>query len=372
MDVKGFGFLIGLFLFLTLSVFAADPTVSRDLPVSAAEGSAFTVTLTMDVDEADLPSSVNVTEYYPVGWTVSHISTGGTDMGNRIEWNCSDLDVCKIVDQDLTYTVAVPFGASSGVFQGIVDIGAGPYPVIGDTDVSITPPVATTTTTVTTTTTLKPTEVIMKRINKVVCDLLTIIWYIAGGITALIIIFAGMKYMASDDPQEINKAKSMVAYAVVGLILVIIACPLVNYLVVNTNVTPFEDSCRCLIGNPPRPTTTTVPGATTTTVPGVTTTVPGVTTTTVPGVTTTVPGVTTTTVPGVTTTTTPAVPVCLDDTYACTRNNACSTACAGTPTCRDDINNNDIADIDEFCGVSGFKECCCNQGLGPCCCGPLI
>ena len=280
-ECKKPGFLIGLLLILTLSVFAADPaTVTRDLPSNAAPSSAFTVNLAMDVDDTDPPTSVNVTEEYPASWPVSHISTEGVDLGDKIRWNCSSLDVCKVVDQDLTYTITVPAGAlGTAAFQGTFDTETGSYPVIGHTEVDITIP-TTTTTTVTTTTTLEPARIVIKRVNEVVCSLLTIIWYIAAAITALIIILGGMKYMSSDDPRETNKAKNIVVYAITGLILIIIACPLINYLIVNTGITPFEDSCPCLIGTSPDVTTTTVPGSTTTTTPVATTTTTSGTSTT--------------------------------------------------------------------------------------------
>ena len=154
-----------------------------------------------------------------------------------------------------------------------------------DGSVTVVTGIITTTTTPVTTTTLEPAKVIMKHINYMVCTLLTIIWYIAAAITALVIIFAGMKYVTSDDPREVNKAKDMVAYAITGLILVIIACPLVDYLIENTDITPFEESCQCPGLPAPHTTTTTISG-TTTTVPGATTTTSG-TMTTVPGATTT-------------------------------------------------------------------------------------
>lgn len=218
-----------------------------------------------------------------------------------------------------------------------------------DGSVTVVTVITTTTTTPVTTTTLEPAKVIMKHINYMVCTLLTIIWYIAAAITALVIVFAGMKYITSDDPREVNKAKNMVVYAIIGLILVIIACPLVDYLIENTDITPFEESCPCLIGIPPG-VTTTIPGVTTTTVPGVTTTtLPGVTTTTVPGVTTTTVQVTTTT--STTTTITPCH-LCSDSVTACSDLE---------PICL-----HPVMGIDIICG-EGCADYCCIIGYNGCC-----
>ncbi|MEA3254216.1 MAG: hypothetical protein U9Q22_00085 [Candidatus Altiarchaeota archaeon] len=347
---KKSGFLIGLLLILTLSVFAADPaTVTRDLPSNAAPGSAFTVNLAMDVNDTDPPTSVNVTEEYPTSWPVSHISTGGVDLGDKIVWNCSSLDVCKIVDQDLTYTITVPAGAlGTATFQGTVDTETGSYPITGDAEVDIIIP-TTTTTTVTTTTILEPAKIVIKRVNDVVCSLLMIIWYIAAAITALIIILGGMRYMGSDDPRETNKAKNIVVYAITGLILIIIACPLINYLIVNTDITPFEDSCPCLIGTSPDVTTTTVSGSTTTTIPG------GSTTTTISGATTTLSISTTTT------------------TTSSTTTSSTTTSTIPGPTTDHGICYN--AEDNGLCAIlnppwfeAGYEEDCCTEW--DCCCTP--
>ena len=102
-----------------------------------------------------------------------------------------------------------------------------------------------------------PVTVIMNRINEVVCSLFTLVLYVAGGIAALMIILAGVKYLAADNPVDTGKAKKMIVYAATGLVIVFIACPVVDYLVANTKIVPFQKSCSCFSGVPGGPATTT-------------------------------------------------------------------------------------------------------------------
>ena len=107
-----------------------------------------------------------------------------------------------------------------------------------------------------------PLNDILQRINDVVCIFFTAITYIASSIAALIIIYAGMKYMLSSDADTASNAKNMIIYAVVGLVLVVLACPIVDYLVIGTKIVPFEKTCDCWLGgsggSPPGTTTTTI------------------------------------------------------------------------------------------------------------------
>ena len=122
---------------------------------------------------------------------------------------------------------------------------------------------ASTTTTINAT---APAKSIEKRVNEVVCTLFNLVMMVAGGIASLMIIIAGIKYTtAGDDPAKADDAKKMIGYALTGLIIVAIACPLIDYLVSNTNIVPFEKSCKCFFysGGGNRSTTTT--GGTTTT-----------------------------------------------------------------------------------------------------------
>lgn len=100
----------------------------------------------------------------------------------------------------------------------------------------------------TTTSLPDPAQEITKRVNEVVCLLVQFLTYAAVGIASLAIMFAGLKYTTSaEDPEARNNAKNMVVYAVIGLLAVLVACPVVDYIIANTEITPFEDSCKCLI-----------------------------------------------------------------------------------------------------------------------------
>ncbi|MBN2250568.1 MAG: IPT/TIG domain-containing protein [Candidatus Altiarchaeota archaeon] len=95
---------------VTIVEWQPSVNITRDLPDSASSGTSFNVTLTMNVDESNKPGSVGITEYYPSGWTVSNLLSGGLDKGDRIEWVCSSITSCSVVDQEITYTVTIPEG----------------------------------------------------------------------------------------------------------------------------------------------------------------------------------------------------------------------------------------------------------------------
>jgi hypothetical protein len=142
-----------------------------------------------------------------------------------------------------------------------------------------------------TTTTLNvtdPGKAIEKRVNEVVCTLFNLVLMVAGAIAALVIMFAGLKYMgAQDDPSKADNAKKMIGYALTGMVLVFIACPLVDLLVTNTKIVPFEQSCKCFVSNGGgggggTTTTTFGSGTTTTTTGGGGTSTSTTTTSTIP------------------------------------------------------------------------------------------
>ena len=111
-----------------------------------------------------------------------------------------------------------------------------------------------------------PAKEIMDRVNDVVCSVLTIFVYISSGLAALMIIFAGVKYLTSgDDPEARSGAKTMIIYALCGLVAVLLACPVVDYLVTGTGITPFSKSCNCVGGGLAGNSTTNSTGTTTTT-----------------------------------------------------------------------------------------------------------
>jgi hypothetical protein len=133
-----------------------------------------------------------------------------------------------------------------------------------------------------------PEKAIEKRVNEVVCTLFNLVLMTAGAIAALMIMFAGLNYMrAGDDPSKADNAKKMIGYALTGLFLVFIACPVVDILVTNTKIVPFEQSCKCFAsgGGGGGTTTTTIGSGTTTTTTGgggTTTTTTTTTTSTIP------------------------------------------------------------------------------------------
>ena len=56
--------------------------------------------------------------------------------------------------------------------------------------------------------------------------------FIAGLLAVIIIIYSGIKYMtANGDKQKIESAKSTLMYAIVGLIITIIAYAIVNFVI---------------------------------------------------------------------------------------------------------------------------------------------
>lgn len=63
-----------------------------------------------------------------------------------------------------------------------------------------------------------------------VADILQVAFGFAGGIALVIVTLAGMKYvLSSGDPQSINKAKDTILYALVGLVISILAFSIVAF-----------------------------------------------------------------------------------------------------------------------------------------------
>lgn len=170
-----------------------------------------------------------------------------------------------------------------------------------------------------------------------VCNIFCIIWFIIGAVAALIIIWSGAKYMITENALEKEELKGRLKYAVLGLIIVIVAIPAANYLT-SGMMAPFN--CDCI---PREPTTTT----TTTTITIITTTTVLVTTTTsststlAPTTTTTI-STTTTSLPTTTTTIPGTDPILCENAE---RENSC----------------NDLNII-----WLGYKEDCCDEH-GYCC-----
>lgn len=72
---------------------------------------------------------------------------------------------------------------------------------------------------------------------KVIVDTL---FYILGAVAVIVIILSGISYVTSTgDPGAITKAKSTLTYAVIGLVVAMLAYAIVNFVIVKTTtVTP--------------------------------------------------------------------------------------------------------------------------------------
>jgi hypothetical protein len=69
-------------------------------------------------------------------------------------------------------------------------------------------------------------------LNRVFCNIARLIFMIAAGLAALIIILAGLRWItAADDPGARNGAKTTIISAIVGLIIIMIAVYIVAIVV---------------------------------------------------------------------------------------------------------------------------------------------
>jgi len=67
-----------------------------------------------------------------------------------------------------------------------------------------------------------------------VTDVLKVVFGFAGGIALIIITLAGLKYaLSSGDPQGIKKAKDTILYALIGLVISILAFSIVSFTIGN-------------------------------------------------------------------------------------------------------------------------------------------
>ncbi|MBN2251984.1 MAG: hypothetical protein JW724_07925 [Candidatus Altiarchaeota archaeon] len=110
--------------------------VSRSMNSSVYQGTSFVVSLAMDV-EGVIATDATVVEYYPSGWTVSDLSYGGVDLGDRIEWSFAPSGF-PVEDRTITYSVTVPSAAlGSYSFSGSFDAGYGVSGIRGSSTVSV-------------------------------------------------------------------------------------------------------------------------------------------------------------------------------------------------------------------------------------------
>lgn len=63
-------------------------------------------------------------------------------------------------------------------------------------------------------------------------DILNLTYYVAGAIAVIVIISAGIFYViSSGDPGRVTKAKNLLLYSVVGLIIVMSAFVITNFVI---------------------------------------------------------------------------------------------------------------------------------------------
>jgi len=62
--------------------------------------------------------------------------------------------------------------------------------------------------------------------------ILNIVFMVAGGIAVLIVVLAGLRYVLSQgNPQETSVAKNAILYALIGLVVIISATAIVNFVI---------------------------------------------------------------------------------------------------------------------------------------------
>ena len=78
----------------------------------------------------------------------------------------------------------------------------------------------------------------------ITCNIICVIWYIIAGFAALIIVVSGVEFITAETYEKRNEAKINIIYAVIGIIIVVIAPYTANYLTGGLGILPF--SCGCL------------------------------------------------------------------------------------------------------------------------------
>ncbi len=85
----------------------------------------------------------------------------------------------------------------------------------------------------------KTTETMQTYITKIVNGLL----YVLGAVSVIVIIFAGVFYTTSvGDPKMVEKAKNTLMYAVIGLVVALLAYAIVNFVTGQFKATPAKSS----------------------------------------------------------------------------------------------------------------------------------
>ncbi len=69
-------------------------------------------------------------------------------------------------------------------------------------------------------------------VNTIAGNIVSTLLFVAGLLAVIVIIYSGIKYMtANGDKQKIESAKSTLIYAIVGLVIAIVAYAIVNYVI---------------------------------------------------------------------------------------------------------------------------------------------
>ncbi len=89
---------------------------------------------------------------------------------------------------------------------------------------------------------------IKEAVKNLACTIYAIIYYTATGFVALVLLLSGVKWMTSDDTGGRIEARRRLSYAIVGLIVIILACPLINFFFAGTDLVK-KGPCDC--GNLP-------------------------------------------------------------------------------------------------------------------------
>jgi hypothetical protein len=76
-----------------------------------------------------------------------------------------------------------------------------------------------------------------------ICTPVCFIFYVVSGIATLAFILAGLRYIAADDPGTRSQLRGFMTSIIVGLVLVILAIPIVNYVI--SGLLP-EIQCTCI------------------------------------------------------------------------------------------------------------------------------
>jgi len=85
-------------------------------------------------------------------------------------------------------------------------------------------------------------------VKNLACTVYVIIYYTASGFVALVLLLSGVKWMTSDEAGGRIEARRRLSYAIIGLIVIILACPIINFFFANTDIVR-KGPCDC--GNLP-------------------------------------------------------------------------------------------------------------------------